>query len=78
MGSCVCNTQRNLGVSVFTFHIEIVSALVTELLSSVCREWAAKMQQEKPDYFSSLAGGQAPEYFWIGCADSRVPVRFLQ
>ncbi|KAL3153018.1 hypothetical protein ABBQ38_012044 [Trebouxia sp. C0009 RCD-2024] len=37
------------------------------------REWASRMRQEKPDFFSSLADGQAPEYFWVGCADSRVP-----
>lgn len=37
------------------------------------KEWAKKMQEEKPDYFSHLANQQAPEYLWIGCSDSRVP-----
>lgn len=37
------------------------------------RNWAAKMTEEDPDYFSSLVAVQAPEYLWIGCADSRVP-----
>jgi carbonic anhydrase len=32
------------------------------------------MKEEKPDYFSNLAHQQAPEYLWIGCSDSRVPV----
>ena len=40
----------------------------------IYRAWAARMRQEKPDFFSSLADQQAPEYFWIGCSDSRVPV----
>ena len=26
-----------------------------------------------PEYFKILAKGQAPEYLWIGCSDSRVP-----
>lgn len=26
-----------------------------------------------PEYFKRLAKGQAPEYLWIGCSDSRVP-----
>ena len=55
----------------------VLFCVVEPYLFAVCvrREWAARMQQEKPDYFSSLADQQAPEYFWIGCSDSRVPVR---
>jgi carbonic anhydrase len=26
-----------------------------------------------PDFFARLVGQQAPEFLWIGCADSRVP-----
>ena len=31
------------------------------------------MERSRPGFFAELAGQQAPKYFWIGCADSRVP-----
>ena len=37
------------------------------------RLWAARMVAGDPDFFGRLARQQAPEYLWIGCADSRVP-----
>jgi carbonic anhydrase len=37
------------------------------------RAWAAGMVERDPDFFGRLARQQAPEYLWIGCADSRVP-----
>jgi carbonic anhydrase len=37
------------------------------------RTWAEGMAQREPDFFARLASQQAPEYLWIGCADSRVP-----
>ncbi|MGO2355967.1 MAG: carbonate dehydratase [Marinomonas foliarum] len=37
------------------------------------REWAAKVTEEDPEFFSTLSKQQQPEYLWIGCADSRVP-----
>jgi carbonic anhydrase len=36
-------------------------------------EWAARMTEEDPEFFTRLLNQQAPEYLWIGCADSRVP-----
>ena len=37
------------------------------------RAWAAEMVAGDPDFFTSLAERQTPEYLWIGCSDSRVP-----
>ena len=37
------------------------------------RKWAAAKTQVDPDFFKRLVSQQTPEYFWIGCADSRVP-----
>ena len=37
------------------------------------RAWAAAKTSADPDFFKRLLGQQAPEYLWIGCADSRVP-----
>lgn len=35
--------------------------------------WANNIKTQNPDFFSTLAQQQAPEYLWIGCSDSRVP-----
>ena len=43
-----------------------------ELLESN-RLWAAKTEQRSPGFFTGLLAQQAPQYLWIGCADSRVP-----
>ena len=37
------------------------------------RAWAARKIADDPGFFERLTGQQAPEYFWIGCSDSRVP-----
>jgi carbonic anhydrase len=37
------------------------------------RAWAARMVQQRPDFFSKLVQQQTPKYLWIGCSDSRVP-----
>jgi carbonic anhydrase len=37
------------------------------------RAWAAGKTAADPGFFKRLEGQQAPEYLWIGCADSRVP-----
>ena len=37
------------------------------------RAWATAIKEKDPDFFSTLASQQTPEYLWIGCSDSRVP-----
>lgn len=37
------------------------------------RAWAGELAGRDPEFFLRLARQQAPDYFWIGCSDSRVP-----
>ncbi|MEJ2509099.1 MAG: carbonate dehydratase [Gammaproteobacteria bacterium] len=37
------------------------------------RRWAASITEDDPEFFQKLSRQQAPQYLWIGCADSRVP-----
>ena len=37
------------------------------------RRWAERKVAADPDFFRRLERQQAPQYLWIGCADSRVP-----
>jgi len=37
------------------------------------RAWAAAMVDGDPAFFANLSRGQAPDYLWVGCSDSRVP-----
>ena len=37
------------------------------------RAWSDAHKREDPAFFERLCAIQAPEYLWIGCADSRVP-----
>ncbi|MDE2119684.1 MAG: carbonate dehydratase [Betaproteobacteria bacterium] len=37
------------------------------------RRWVRHVNDTQPEFFEVLARQQAPKYFWIGCADSRVP-----
>lgn len=46
--------------------------LLTSLLENNSA-WVESVTRSDPNYFSRLAGQQAPEYLWIGCSDSRVP-----
>ena len=41
------------------------------------RAWAARRVAADSDFFKRLERQQAPEYLWIGCADSRVPANEL-
>ena len=36
-------------------------------------EWAKRIKQQNPEFFTELSKQQTPEYLWIGCSDSRVP-----
>ena len=40
-------------------------------------EWSAARHDADPGYFARLAALQAPEFFWIGCSDSRVPANVV-
>ncbi len=41
------------------------------------RVWARQTEARSPGFFSRLLQQQAPQYLWIGCADSRVPANEL-
>lgn len=41
------------------------------------RDWSARRHAEEPGYFTGLALQQTPEFFWIGCSDSRVPANVV-
>ena len=44
-----------------------------EHLKANNRAWAARKVAADAGFFQRLEGQQAPQYLWIGCADSRVP-----
>ncbi|WP_395823624.1 carbonate dehydratase [Collimonas sp.] len=52
-------------------------SLTREDLFQKNREWAAAITGRDPAFFKTLAAQQTPEYFWIGCSDSRVPANEL-
>ena len=37
------------------------------------RQWAQRMECERPGFFTGLMAQQNTKYMWIGCSDSRVP-----
>ena len=37
------------------------------------RNWAKRIKQADPEFFTKLSQQQNPEFLWIGCSDSRVP-----
>lgn len=39
--------------------------------------WSEERTRAAPEYFARLATRQSPEYFWIGCSDSRVPANVV-
>jgi carbonic anhydrase len=41
------------------------------------QRWAQNTEAKIPGFFTNLLKQQAPQYLWIGCADSRVPANDL-
>lgn len=41
------------------------------------RDWSTERVSQEPGYFARLATRQTPEFFWIGCSDSRVPANVV-
>lgn len=41
------------------------------------RHWSVERNANEPGYFARLATRQCPEFFWIGCSDSRVPANVV-
>ena len=39
--------------------------------------WSNEKNAREPGYFARLATHQSPEFFWIGCSDSRVPANVV-
>lgn len=39
--------------------------------------WATAQLKRDPEFFSRLENQQTPEFFWIGCSDSRVPANTI-
>ena len=37
------------------------------------RRWASSTEANEPGFFDRLVQQQLPQFFWIGCSDSRVP-----
>ena len=50
---------------------------MVEKLLAGNRAWSGRIASRAPDYFPRLAAQQQPEYFWIGCSDSRVPANTI-
>lgn len=40
-------------------------------------QWSDEKNRDEPGYFARLATRQSPEFFWIGCSDSRVPANVV-
>lgn len=38
------------------------------------KTWAAQVSKANPGFFQQLSKNHEPDYLWLGCSDSRVPV----
>jgi carbonic anhydrase len=50
--------------------------MLTDLLERNGK-WSDERGHQDPGYFARLATRQSPEFFWIGCSDSRVPANVV-
>ena len=50
--------------------------MLSDLLDRNVR-WSDEKNAKEPGYFARLATRQSPEFFWIGCSDSRVPANVV-
>ncbi len=41
------------------------------------KTWATAQLDKDPEFFKRLENQQSPEFFWIGCSDSRVPANTI-
>lgn len=41
------------------------------------RAWSDEVRARDPGFFERLAAQQTPDYFWVGCSDSRVPANII-
>ncbi len=41
------------------------------------RAWSEAMRESDPEYFARRSSGQSPQFFFIGCSDSRVPTEMM-
>src|SRR5690606_16428712 len=59
------------------FHVTGVQTCALPIyIASIFRQnrcWSEGARLADPAFFERLSAQQAPEYLWIGCADSRVP-----
>lgn len=53
-------------------HKKSSSNLIAQLFANNAL-WAERVTATDPEFFPRLSAQQAPEFLWIGCADSRVP-----
>src|SRR6188508_3115553 len=76
-GGCLltlCVRSRAGSASVLpSAAVPAMSLAMLESLKDKNRAWAARKVAADAGFFQRLEAQQAPEYLWIGCADSRVP-----